>query len=53
MAIEGDLKLAERTGITISKEKLIQVIRDAARQQFAVAQGQNSSYVIVPVVPKK
>lgn len=53
MAIESDLRRAEQTGVTIPKEKLIQLLRGIKQQQFVVVQGRNGSYVIVPVAAVK
>lgn len=53
MSLESDLRQAERAGISISKEKLIQLIRDAKQKQFVVVQGRDGSYVVIPTPTMK
>lgn len=47
MSLQSDLKNAERVGITISKERLIALIRDSNARQFAIIQDKTGCYVIV------
>ena len=49
MSLESDLRQAERSGIRISKEKLIQLVRESKQKEFVVVQGRDGSYVVVPV----
>lgn len=49
MSLESDLRQAERSGIRISKEKLIQLVRESKQRDFVVVQGKDGAYVVVPV----
>lgn len=49
MSLESDLRQAERSGIRISKEKLIQLVRESRQKDFVVVQGKDGSYVVVQV----
>jgi cytidylate kinase len=53
MSLESDLRQAERAGISISKEKLIQLIRDIKQKKFVVVQGRDGSYVVIPTATTK
>ena len=48
MSLESDLRQAERSGIRISKEKLIQLVRESKLKEFVVVQGKDGAYVVVP-----
>jgi hypothetical protein len=52
LSLENDLRKAERDGISISKERLIRLIRDAKQQQFIVVQNRDTVFAIVPVTTK-
>lgn len=43
------VKLIEKTGTSISKEKLLEAIRKSPNKQFTYSQSQNSKVVIVVV----
>lgn len=49
LSLESDLRQAERSGIRISKEKLIQLVRESKQKEFVVVQGHDGAYVVVPV----
>ena len=49
MSLENDLRQAERSGIRISKEKLIQLVRESRQKDFVVVQGKDGAYVVVSV----
>jgi hypothetical protein len=53
LSLENDLRQAARDGIRISKEKLIQLMRESKQKEFVVVRGRDGSYVVVPLALAK
>lgn len=49
MSLRDEVKAAERSGITISKDKLIAQLRASNAREFTVVQDRSGSFVVIAV----
>lgn len=49
MSMDKAIKQAERSGVTMSKEALINMLRNSTRKQYPMAKDSQGAVIVVPV----